>query len=141
LDKMIDHSCKLNENEYPLDQNIWPCPVRHHYYSREAAGKADITFNREQNASAEVEKAVNNCHSSDTELKERSPTREKFLVPKDYGKSISHTSQMREVGIKVKGRVMAIKDENDEKIRDCSMRVDGMAMATQWVRSVSLNWN
>ncbi|ORY00553.1 hypothetical protein BCR34DRAFT_546839 [Clohesyomyces aquaticus] len=33
---------------------------------------------------------------------------------------------------KIKARLAAIRDEYDEKIRDCTMRVDGMAMATQW---------
>ena len=41
--------------------------------------------------------------------------------------------QMYEVGEKIKRRTAAIRDEYDEKIRDCTMRVDGMAMATQWV--------
>jgi polyhydroxyalkanoate synthesis regulator phasin len=40
---------------------------------------------------------------------------------------------MRQVGHKIKHRIQAISDEYDEKIRDCTMRVDGMAMATQWV--------
>lgn len=45
---------------------------------------------------------------------------------------------MRRVGAKIKDRVQAIVDEYDDKIRDCTMRVDGMAMATQWVRSLLL---
>lgn len=40
---------------------------------------------------------------------------------------------MTRVGAKIKDRVQAIVDEYDDKIRDCTMRVDGMAMATQWV--------
>ncbi|KAK3313297.1 hypothetical protein B0H66DRAFT_565797 [Apodospora peruviana] len=41
-------------------------------------------------------------------------------------------SHMRRVGEKIKDRVQSIVDEYDDKIRDCTMRVDGMAMATQW---------
>jgi len=44
----------------------------------------------------------------------------------------SHTRDMQKVGDKIKARLSAIRDEYDEKIRDCTMRVDGMAMATQW---------
>ncbi|KAF2687628.1 hypothetical protein K458DRAFT_484890 [Lentithecium fluviatile CBS 122367] len=44
----------------------------------------------------------------------------------------SHTLDMQKVGDKIKSRLVAIRDEYDEKIRDCTMRVDGMAMATQW---------
>jgi Mg2+ and Co2+ transporter CorA len=39
---------------------------------------------------------------------------------------------MQQVGERIKARLSAIRDEYDEKIRDCTMRVDGMAMATQW---------
>jgi hypothetical protein len=43
-------------------------------------------------------------------------------------------NQMRKTGRKIKERLQAIIDEYDDKIRDCTMRVDGMAMATQWVK-------
>ncbi|KAF2265257.1 hypothetical protein CC78DRAFT_616160 [Lojkania enalia] len=39
---------------------------------------------------------------------------------------------LRNISYMVKQRLMAIRDEYDDKIRDCTMRVDGMAMATQW---------
>ncbi|KAH3919719.1 hypothetical protein HBH56_017900 [Parastagonospora nodorum] len=42
---------------------------------------------------------------------------------------------VRAVGEKIKVRLSAIIDDYDEKIRDCNMRVDGMAMATQWSQS------
>jgi hypothetical protein len=43
--------------------------------------------------------------------------------------------RLRRVGDKIHGRIRAIIDEYDDKIRDCTMRVEGMAMATQWVCS------
>ena len=42
--------------------------------------------------------------------------------------------RLRRVGHKINDRIQAIIDEYDDKIRDCTMRVDGMAMATQWGR-------
>ncbi|KAH7380991.1 hypothetical protein BKA64DRAFT_685465 [Cadophora sp. MPI-SDFR-AT-0126] len=42
--------------------------------------------------------------------------------------------EMRKAGRKIKDRLEAIIDEYEEKIRDCTMRVDGMAMATQWAQ-------
>lgn len=39
----------------------------------------------------------------------------------------------RRVTIKIRNRLGDIINEYDDKIRDCTMRVDGMAMATQWV--------
>ncbi|KAF2823103.1 hypothetical protein CC86DRAFT_76131 [Ophiobolus disseminans] len=46
-----------------------------------------------------------------------------------------YLAQMRKVGGRIKIRLAAIRDDYDEKIRDCTMRVDGMAMATQWSHS------
>lgn len=43
--------------------------------------------------------------------------------------------EMRRIGAKVNDRLQAIIEEYEEKIRECTMRIDGMAMATQWVRS------
>jgi hypothetical protein len=40
---------------------------------------------------------------------------------------------MVDISRRVENRLCEIQDEYDEKIRDCTMRVDGMAMATQWV--------
>lgn len=47
--------------------------------------------------------------------------------------------QLRRVGHKINDRIKGIIDEYDDKIRDCTMRVDGMAMATQWVRRAFAN--
>ena len=47
--------------------------------------------------------------------------------------------QMRRIGNKIKNRIQAIIDEYDDKIRDCTMRIDGMAMATQWVYSSAMS--
>ncbi|KAF2635192.1 hypothetical protein P280DRAFT_523289 [Massarina eburnea CBS 473.64] len=43
-----------------------------------------------------------------------------------------HLHVMRTIGQKITSRIMVIMDEYDDKIRDCTMRVEGMAMATQW---------
>jgi hypothetical protein len=48
-----------------------------------------------------------------------------------------HKEEMRWVGAKIKNRLTAILDNYDEKIRDCTMRLDGMVMATQWVTDPS----
>lgn len=48
-------------------------------------------------------------------------------------------AHLRRVGVKIRDRVQEIIDEYDAKIRDCTMRVDGMAMATQWVR-YTISW-
>ncbi|KAF2120362.1 hypothetical protein BDV96DRAFT_567110 [Lophiotrema nucula] len=54
-------------------------------------------------------------------------------------KNIDNTQEARksselihDVGYKINSRLLLIRDEYDDKIRECTMRVDGMAMATQW---------
>ncbi len=39
----------------------------------------------------------------------------------------------RQTGTMIKDRLQELIEEYQEKIEDCSMRVEGMAMATQWV--------
>ncbi|KAH4265087.1 hypothetical protein HBH64_008030 [Parastagonospora nodorum] len=50
----------------------------------------------------------------------------------DHRDGLNWNDHMRGVGEKIKVRLSAIVDDYDEKIRDCNMRVDGMAIATQW---------
>ncbi|KAK4215506.1 hypothetical protein QBC37DRAFT_458744 [Rhypophila decipiens] len=52
--------------------------------------------------------------------------------PSFSGDPEAFRENMRRAGGKIKDRIQAIVDEYDDKIRDCTMRVDGMAMATQW---------
>lgn len=42
-------------------------------------------------------------------------------------------STLSQFGNKIRRRLDTIQIEYDERIRDCTMRIDGMAMATQWV--------
>ena len=56
------------------------------------------------------------------------------VTPTDDDEHI-YLERMRRVGEKIKARITTIRDEYDGKIRECTMRVDGMAMATQWVPS------
>ncbi|KAK5633815.1 hypothetical protein RRF57_009529 [Xylaria bambusicola] len=38
------------------------------------------------------------------------------------------------IGCKIKSRTLAIIEEYDDKIRECSLRIEGMVMATQWAQ-------
>ncbi|KAH6625485.1 hypothetical protein C7974DRAFT_202158 [Boeremia exigua] len=49
-----------------------------------------------------------------------------------HGSTVRSSSKC---GMKIKRRLDTIQIEYDEKIRDCTMRIDGMAMATQWAHS------
>lgn len=58
----------------------------------------------------------------------------------------SNRLRTKRVSIKIRNRISEIIKEYDDKIRDCTMRVDGMAMATQWVSfpsasSIVFCWN
>ncbi len=48
----------------------------------------------------------------------------------------SSNEHLRTIGDGIQDRLQAIIDEYGDKIRECKMRVDGMAMATQWVISI-----
>ncbi|KAJ4309392.1 hypothetical protein N0V94_008957, partial [Neodidymelliopsis sp. IMI 364377] len=49
----------------------------------------------------------------------------KLEIPKDKSEDTSNYFHcMQEVGRKIGGRLSSIRDEYDEKIRDCTMRVD-----------------
>ncbi|KAI1383039.1 uncharacterized protein F4822DRAFT_90772 [Hypoxylon trugodes] len=43
-----------------------------------------------------------------------------------------YNCEMRKIGTKINDRLQIIIEEYEEKARDCTMRIDGMAMATQW---------
>jgi len=80
-------------------------------------------------AQSNLKKDAGGRQSQKGQQRYQNPTIEKD--PEDVKK------QMRRVGQKIKDRIQAIIDEYDDKIRDCTMRVDGMAMATQWARCPS----
>jgi len=53
---------------------------------------------------------------------------------KAYDEGLEGPPSMHRTGCLIKDRLRAIVEEFDEMIDDCSMRVDGMTIATQWVR-------
>jgi hypothetical protein len=42
---------------------------------------------------------------------------------------------LRSTSLKIKQRLIALRDDYEDRIQDCTMRVDGMAMATQWAHA------
>ncbi|KAM5341701.1 hypothetical protein ACJ41O_014732 [Fusarium nematophilum] len=72
--------------------------------------------------------------SSGPGLKTPQP-RENQPEPQSLEYDLDETGErMRRAGQRIKDRVREIIDEYQDKIRDCGMRVDGMAMATQWAQ-------
>jgi hypothetical protein len=63
----------------------------------------------------------------------KKPTHTDSMISKPTTSAIRN--DRTDVAGKIKDRLDTIHDEYKEKIRDCSMRIDGMAMATQWVCS------
>ncbi|KAH5581941.1 hypothetical protein HBI24_120700 [Parastagonospora nodorum] len=61
------------------------------------------------------------------------------VVPEqvDVTRSVNEAffQRMRYVGKRIELRLNTIREEYENKIRDCTMRVEGMAMATQWSHS------
>lgn len=69
----------------------------------------------------------------DKELARILPRQERALSTELVSKHPKHIRQLRKTNRKVLDRLEHIIEEYDDKIRDCTMRLDGMAMATQWV--------
>jgi hypothetical protein len=77
-------------------------------------------------------------HVDELSLTYFDPTSELFTTSLRYGlekedERIS-SSEMKRTGVMIKDRLHTLIEEFEEKIEECSMRVDGMAIATQWVR-------
>lgn len=90
----------------PINLELQMMSIKHH--ERSQANALDVSDNEADSASWIA-----------TEQNE-SPERKKTV--------------MRRAGRKIRDRLQAIIDEYEDKIRDCSMRLEGMAMATQWVK-------
>jgi hypothetical protein len=81
---------------------------------------------------ADEDESINVEHSdNETDSKGWLVVRQKDDL--EWGKN-----HMRRAGRKIKDRLQAIIYEYEDKIRDCTMRVDGMAMATQWVKPFTI---
>lgn len=63
------------------------------------------------------------------------PRHEHLSSVKDASMSSECSHQLRKTGSKIQDRLEHIIEEYDDKIRDCTMRLDGMAMATQWAQN------
>jgi RNase P subunit RPR2 len=48
-----------------------------------------------------------------------------------------YVEQMRRVSKRIRVRIGTIRDEYSDKVRDCTMRLDGIDTITKWVRSPS----
>ncbi|KAK7743283.1 hypothetical protein SLS53_004368 [Cytospora paraplurivora] len=60
-----------------------------------------------------------------------------------FGDSVypDEDKRLLRIGDLIKDRLRALIEEFEEKMEECTMRVDGMAMATQWVLTKLLDFN
>ncbi|KAN0102708.1 hypothetical protein V8E51_011021 [Hyaloscypha variabilis] len=77
----------------------------------------------------ELKETIFKARIDETREKRVQDTERAFMVQQEPEAS---NERLRRVGDKISGRIQGIIDEYDDKIRDCTMRVEGMAMATQW---------
>ncbi|KAF1948779.1 hypothetical protein CC80DRAFT_599444 [Byssothecium circinans] len=132
LEKMARHSQELIRKTYEPTTYGYRAPRR---------GDLPLRSLMRQRSDSELLSSMRASSGND-------PNAAKILDQKDEGDSDPQDSPtsdkqrssatlsetMREVGRKVTSRIMVIMDEYDDKIRDCTMRVDGMAMSTQWAQ-------
>jgi hypothetical protein len=95
----------------------------------------DVDFNLHQLYDTKMIEGRDSEHKHDgsTLHQDVSQIRSSWMYKNDQ----EYKLEMRRVGAKIKNRLISILDNYDEKIRDCTMRMDGMVMATQWVRHYS----
>ncbi|KAH8652264.1 hypothetical protein BX600DRAFT_472188 [Xylariales sp. PMI_506] len=53
---------------------------------------------------------------------------------KDEDNVDANREQVRRMGAKIKDRLRVVINEYEDKVRECTMRLDGMTMATQWAQ-------
>ncbi|KAF3004729.1 hypothetical protein E8E14_008971 [Neopestalotiopsis sp. 37M] len=70
------------------------------------------------------------CEQDQGFQEEDSPTT--LVAPDDF--HYNYYGKRKATGYKIASRIRALIEEYDDKIRDCTMRIDGMAMATQWAQ-------
>ncbi|KAH8746302.1 hypothetical protein F5882DRAFT_422864 [Hyaloscypha sp. PMI_1271] len=114
----------------------------HHFAEKEMLERLGTEFQRQSgtennNVELEMVSMKHRQHSNasrDYDTPEIAGEPFNCVVGRQSAKSEKTKNQMRRAGRKIKDRLQAIIDEYDDKIRDCTMRVEGMAMATQWAQ-------
>jgi hypothetical protein len=133
---IVDVETKIFELDF--ESGATQGPERGEVERRNAAKRniwLDLTYLRNSLITWERQLWKMTMHAEDLGLNIQVPT---WVPQSSNAQGASDGGQVRAletvtVGQKIKKRLDIIRDEYDEKIRDCTMRVDGMAMATQWV--------
>ncbi|XXG98843.1 hypothetical protein Hte_005173 [Hypoxylon texense] len=126
LSKMVSHSNELNDTIFRPSGDSHLVRNGHKY-----AKKGNQIDSRQVETPCYVQCELGyheECGSTKLLLGERAVEPERYMGEADE----SHKHEMRKIGTKINDRLHAIIKEYEEKIRECSMRIDGMAMATQW---------
>ena len=84
---------------------------------------ASVPDSREENMSGRSEK-INT-------MSDRMPVNLPLLSEKEMD---ARRNRVRQTGGRIAARLREIRDENEDRIRECKMRLEGMAMASQWVQ-------
>jgi Mg2+ and Co2+ transporter CorA len=97
----------------------------------------DVTYLRNSLITwkTQVAKMSRHVHDYSTEAKENPFDDVMVRTVSDPDEKDEVTWNQNAVGKRIQRRLDAIYEEYEDKIRDCSMRLDGMAMATQWSHS------
>ncbi|KAI1370661.1 hypothetical protein F4677DRAFT_437808 [Hypoxylon crocopeplum] len=98
-------------------------------YTPGAGQDSEIRSSAGSYTSSVRELKTHGCERSDIRGEE---DRERSEADDRGGDDESRRHEMRKIGDKINDRLLAIIEEYEEKIRECTMRIDGMAMATQW---------
>jgi hypothetical protein len=129
---MAEHASVLNERTFALQDR----------YSTLSAGAESTAISRTSSQRTHVEAGPFLANESSRSPSPESQTADKGLIQWqtdnsttscDVDQIVAYVERMRLLGHKFQSRLDVIRDDYDEKVRDCTMRTEGMAMATQWV--------
>ncbi|KAK6958385.1 hypothetical protein Daesc_001184 [Daldinia eschscholtzii] len=121
LFKMTKHAEELRDTLF--------APYEGRLSSPDNGDIADVGFNARKHLPIKLE-----CHSEcENPCKGSSSPDGKFETNIGRKEIESRNRRMRMCGVKIDNRLRSIIEEYEDKIRECTMRLDGMAMATQWV--------
>lgn len=140
------HECQNHDLKLEYNKNSNTHQGRASPYTQCAISAVHHSFTGKQHPGEKLVQRTPTMDSELTMLPEYSEMNDSATAYPDQGRystqGVGYDPKTMErdftrTGLRVKERIDDIVDEYEDKIRDCMMRVDGMAMASQWVSPIT----
>ena len=125
--KMAEHAESLNLHEYngAVQKNTT------HFRQKRVGHFTNVDDEEDSMKSCSHCAYESSCPLEHSQTVKASESEESLITinkDEDY-----HRQEMRKVGEKIQKRIMAIREEYNDRIGDCTMRLNGVETATNWV--------